>query len=48
MILYNNVSDYLPNTEPVGFKVVIHSPDYYPFPNTEGWAGGGSSEHSFS
>ncbi|KAI6238367.1 Degenerin unc-8 [Aphelenchoides fujianensis] len=37
MILYNNVSDYLPNTEQVGFKVVIHSPDYYPFPNTEGY-----------
>lgn len=37
MILYNDVSDYLPSTEYVGFKVVVHPQDTAPFPNTEGY-----------
>ncbi|KAI6224397.1 Degenerin unc-8 [Aphelenchoides fujianensis] len=37
LVLFNNVSDYLPSTEYVGFKVVIHPQDYSPFPNTEGY-----------
>ncbi|KAI6215720.1 hypothetical protein M3Y94_00417800 [Aphelenchoides besseyi] len=37
MIMFTNVSDYLPSTEYVGFKIVIHDQDYNPFPNTEGY-----------
>jgi hypothetical protein len=37
MILYTNVSDYLPSTEYAGFKVVVHPQEYSPFPNTEGY-----------
>jgi hypothetical protein len=39
MILFTNPATYLNSTESKGFKITIHSQDYSPFPNTEGYFG---------
>jgi hypothetical protein len=40
MVLFTNPVTYLNSTESKGFKIVVHSQDYTPFPNTEGYFGG--------
>jgi hypothetical protein len=39
MVLFTNPITYLNSTESKGFKIAMHSQDYNPFPNTEGYFG---------
>ncbi len=38
MLVYSNVSDYLPTSEAVGVRVCIHSPTTVPFPEAFGYS----------
>ncbi len=38
MLVYSNVSDYLPTTEAVGVRISVHSPSVVPFPDAFGYS----------